>query len=121
MQKEIIVGHGFFDQLAQQKQFRGIDDSVDALLIRLLGGERLEGGAEQDDRGVAALVHGHVLQGMQRGVFLDGIGGKQFFNNHHLVADLGETDQKIAVRGRRMDFVTKFLQCGLGGFEPFGR
>jgi hypothetical protein len=42
VQEEVVVGHGFLDELLEQENFRGVDDGVDALLKGLHGGEGLK-------------------------------------------------------------------------------
>ncbi len=48
------------------------------------------------------------------------VGGEQFLDDDNLIVDLAEADQKIAMRGRGVDFVAELGQGGPGGFEPFG-
>src|SRR5579863_751644 len=88
VQEGVVVGHGFFEELLEQKDFGRADNSIDALLKRLHGGKGLKGGAKENYGGVAALAHGHVLERLQGAVFGDGIGRKQFFENHYLIAEL---------------------------------
>ena len=107
-------------RLLDEEEFGGVDDGVDALLEGLHRSEGLEGIAEQDDGGVAALAHRHVLNGLQGQVFADVVGGKEFLDDDDLIADLAETDKKIAVGGGGVDLVAQFGEAGLGGFEPFG-
>ncbi len=70
---------------------------------------------------MAALVHRHVLQRLEREIFLDVVGGKKFLHDDDLIMHLAEAHEKIAVRGGGVDLVAKFLQRGLGDLEPFRR
>ena len=119
--KSVVVGDGLFDELLEQEQLGAVDDGMDALLEGLHGREGLERVAEQDDGGVAALVHGHGLQRLQRQVFLDVVGGEQFLDDDDLIVDLAEADQEIAVGGGGVDLVAEFGQGGFGGLQPFRR
>ena len=48
VQEEVVVGHGLFHQLLEQKHFGTVDDGVDAVAEGFHGGERLERIAEQN-------------------------------------------------------------------------
>ena len=116
--KNCVVGDGFFDELFQQEQFRAVNHGVNALLERLHGREGLERVAEQNQRGVPALAHGHVLQRFHRQVLARVIGGEHFLDDNRLIADLAEANEEIAVGCRRVDFIPQLVQSSLGGFEP---
>src|SRR5436190_24386274 len=92
---------------------------MDALLKGLQRRESLKGAAKQKNRCVPALVHGHLLQRLQRKVFLDAVRREQLLENYHLVTDLAETDQEVAVGRRGMDFEAQFIEGGFRGVEPF--
>ena len=62
MKEQRSIGDGFLDELLEQKQLGTIDDGINALLESLQWGERLKRISEENDRCVAALAHGHVLQ-----------------------------------------------------------
>ena len=52
---------------------------------------------------------------------LDVVRREQFLQHHHLVADLAEADQEIAVRRGGVDLVAEFDQGGSRRLEPFRR
>ena len=67
---------------------------------------------------MAALVHRHVLQGLQREIFGHVIGGKAFLQNDHLIANLAEPNQEIAMGRGSMDLKSELGEGAAGGFEP---
>src|ERR1700743_3103633 len=60
MEKRVVVGNRFFNELLQQENFGRADDGVDALLKRLHRREGLERRPEQHHASMPALVHGHL-------------------------------------------------------------
>ena len=121
VQKQFVVGHGLFHQLLEQKHFGTADDGVDAVPEGFHGREGLERIAEQNDRGMAALVDGHGLQRLEGEIFVNGVCAEQFLDHDHLIMRLAEAHEKIAVRGGGVDLIAQFLQRGLRGLQPFGR
>ena len=119
VQEKRVVGNGLFDELLKEEQLGTVDDCVHALLKRLHWREGLKGIAEEDERGVAALGHLHVLNGMQREILGNIVGRKKLLDDDHLVLHLAEADDKIAVSSRRVDFVSQLVEGRAGGVEPF--
>ena len=113
VQEHLVVRHRLFDELFYEEQLRAVDDGVNALLKSLQRREGLKTFAKQNHGGMATLVHGHLLERLQREVFLHAVGGEAFFENHDLVVNLAEADEKVAVRGRRVDLVAQLLKGGL--------
>jgi len=121
VQKHGIVRDRLLDELFDEEHLRTVDDGVDALLKGLHWGKGLEGFAEKDDGRVTALIHGHLLKGLQREIFLQRVRGETLFEDDHLITCLAEPDEKITVGCRGVDLVAQFLQCRFGAFEPFWR
>src|SRR5947208_2876380 len=109
MLEQSIVGDGLFDELLEEKQFRTVNDGVDALLKGLHGREGLEGVTEQNNGRVAALGHGHVLQRLQRQILAQGAGREELFQDDDLILNLAKANEKVPVRGGRMDLVAEFI------------
>src|SRR5262245_51691156 len=120
VEEEVVVRDSLFNKLRDEEKLGAVDDRMDALLERLHGGGCLEGVREQDDGSMAALAHGHLLEGLQREVFSDAIGGEELLDDNYLVANLAEPDEEVSVRSGGVDFVAEFAEGGLGGFQPFG-
>lgn len=121
MEKKIVVGDGFFDELFEQEHFRAVDDGVDAVLEGFHRHEGLERFAEQKNGGVAALVDGHFLQRLEREIFLDGVGTETLLDDDDLIMRLAEANEEITVRRGGVNLVAEFVERLLGGFEPFRR
>ena len=119
MQEQGVVSDCLLDELFEQKQLGTADNRVDALLEGLKWRKRLEGITEEDYRGVTALVHWHDLQRLQGKVLAQVVRCEQFLNDHDLIMDLAETNQKVGVGRRGVDLVAEFRQPLLGGFQPF--
>ena len=126
IEKEVISGDDPLDDGAQdigaeQSEFFAVDHGVDALLKGLKRAERAEGTSQQDEHGVAALGHGHMLDELQCEVVLGGIAGEEFLDQHHLILDAPEPDHEIVMIAGGMDLVTDFREHILRGVQPFGR
>ena len=121
LQEELVIGHGFFHKLFEQKQFGAVDDGMDALLEGFHGGEGLERIANQQDGGMPALAAGHDLQGLEGEILIGRVGAEQFLHQRHLIAHLAEAHQEIAVGGGGVDFIAEFLQGVFGLLQPFRR
>lgn len=119
MEEQSVVRDGLFDQLLEKEELGRIDHRMNALLKSLHGGKGLERIAKEDHGGVAPLGHGHGLQGLERQILADVIRGEHFLENDHLVVDLAETYQEVAVSGGGVNLVTEFVEGTHGGFEPF--
>ena len=121
VQEHRVVGDGFLDQLMNEEQLGAVDDGVYTMLERLHRSEGLERFPDEDDRGVPPLADGHALQRLQRQVFFERVRGKAFFDDDHLVVDLAEADQKVAVCRGGVNLVAELLEGLLDFFQPFGR
>ena len=119
VEKNVIVGDRFFNELPEQEHLGAVDDGVDALFESFHRHKRLKRVAEQEDGGVAALADGHLLQRLQREVFLNAVCAEPFLENDDLIAHLAEAHEEIAVRGGGVDLVTQFDQGAFRGFQPF--
>src|SRR4051794_30115314 len=97
MEEDVVIGDRFLNELDEQEYFRRIDHGMDSLLKGLHRIEGGKGGAHQDNDGVAALRHGHALQGQQSLVLLQSASAKGIFQDNDLVGRLGEFVQKLAV------------------------
>ena len=117
--EKCIVRNGFLDELLEQEELGAIDDGVNAHLKRLHRRKSLEGAAKENHGRVTALGHGHGLKRLQSQILAQLVGSEQFLNDHNLVADLAEPNQKIAVGGRGVNLITEFGETGFGGVEPF--
>lgn len=119
MQEQRVIRHGFFDQLREEKKLGSADNGVNTLLERLNRGEGLKGVSKQNYRSVPALGHGHRLQGLKRKILSDVIRREEFLDDHNLVTNLAEANQKIAVSRGGMHFVAEAGKGGASRLEPF--
>ena len=76
VQEEVVIGYGLLDELFDQEQLGAVNDSMDTLLKGLHGRESLKGIAQEENGGVAALAHGHVLKGLKGKILSDAIRGE---------------------------------------------
>ena len=70
---------------------------------------------------MAADIHGHALQGKQALVFFGRIGREHFFDDHHVVLDLGELMDEFAVVAGHVDLVAELVERGLRRFLQLHR
>src|SRR5713226_4771359 len=119
-EEQVVVGDRFLDELNEQKHFGGIDDRVDPLLEGLQGIKRGQGKTEQNEYGMAALVHRHSLHGQQALVFGGRGGGERFLQDDDVIRNLAEFVKKLAMIDGRMDFVAELIQGGLGRVHQLG-
>ena len=61
------------------------------------------------------------MEGAQAFVFLGGFGGKEFLEDDHLIGNLGEFVEELAMVDGGMDLEAELIQGGLGGFLQFRR
>src|SRR5258706_2070129 len=87
-------------------------------LQRRKGLERI---SDEQDRRVTTLTHRHVLKGLKCEVFRNGVAAEQFLQQHDLILDLGETDEKITVGRGGVNFVAEFGEGAARDLHPFGR
>ena len=107
MEEHGVVGDCLLDELFEQEQLGTVDNRMDAMLEGLKRGKRLKGIAEEDYRGVAAMVHGHGLQSLQGEVFAQVIRREQLLDDHNLIVDLAEANEKVAMGCRGVDLVAE--------------
>src|SRR5208282_3260947 len=117
--KNVVVGNGFFDELLEQEHLGAVDDGVDALFESFHRHKGLKRVAEQDDGGMAALADGHLLQRLQREVFLNAVRAEQFLDDDDLVTNLSEAHDEIAVGGGGVNLVSQLHEGAFGDFQPF--
>src|SRR6185312_11385593 len=79
------------DGRTEEPKFLAVYNRMHALLECLDGAQRTEGRAEQDEHAVPALGHGHLLDVLEREVFLRAVAGEQIFQNDHLILHPAET------------------------------
>lgn len=121
VQEHLVVCDSFFEELFDQEQFGTVDDGVNALLNRLHRCERLKRFANENERRMPTLAHGHALNRLEREILLKIVGGKPFFNHHDLITHLAESHEEVAVGGGGVNFVTEFLKRLFDFFQPFRR
>jgi hypothetical protein len=124
MEEEVVIGHDALDDGAEDGgaelgHFLAIDDGVDGLLEGLERVECIERIAEEDEHRMAALVHGEVLDIVQRGVFLRVIGAEGFFHDDELVLDAAVADDEVIVVTGGVDLIADFAEDCSGGVDPF--
>src|ERR1035437_248518 len=107
VQEQVVVGHGLFHQLLEQKHFGTVDDGMNAVLEGFHRRESLKRIAEQNKRGMTALVDGHRLQRLEREIFVNGVRAEKFLDDDNLIMCLAEAHEKIAVGGGGVDLVSE--------------
>jgi hypothetical protein len=125
MEEEVIIGDdalddGTEDGGAELGHFLTIDDGVDGLLEGLEGVESIEGITQEDEDRLPALVHGQVLDVVQRGVIFRVIGAEGFLDDDELVLDTAVADDEVIVVTGGVHFVADFTEDASGGIDPFG-
>jgi len=103
VQEQGVVGDGLLDELLEQEQFGTADDGMNAVLKGLERRKGLERVAEENDCGVPALTHRHVLERLQSQVLIDMVGRKQLLEDNDLIVDLAEANQEVGVSRGRVD------------------
>jgi hypothetical protein len=121
VQEHPIIGDRFFEELIDEKEFRTVNDRMDAVLERLHGREGLEGFADENEGGVATLAHGHPLQRLERQVFIKSVRGEAFLDDHNVISYLTKAHEKVAVCGGGVNLVAELLERFLDLFQPFRR
>src|SRR5947208_1745531 len=110
VQENVIVGHRLLNQLNEQKGFRRIDHRMHSLLKGLHGIESSESSTDKDHYRVAALGHGHSLQGQEAFVFLKGAPAKYIFKDHHVIRCLRKLVEELSMIGRGVHLVAELIE-----------
>lgn len=105
--EKIVVADDLLNDLSETGAIRAVDNGMDALLKCLHGVQCLKGIADENYSGVPSLVHCHRLKALQTGIGRQAAATECFFYKHNLVLGLGESEQKVIVIGRCVDFVAK--------------
>ena len=110
MEKEIVVGNGFFKQLLTQKHFVGIEHHVDPILEGLKWIESGERCAHQDNHRMPSQWHHELLHRLEAFVGLQGAARETVFDDHHLVGDLIVAVEELAVVLSGVNLVAELRQ-----------